>query len=285
MLFLWIIASIGFSAHDTQIEKMVFKSNSTQLTGFLYKPVGPKKFPVVLIAHAAGLPLHDAPIYIDLEKNLNKIGVAVFSYDRRGNGLSGGDPKSSDFNLLAGDLNAAIVALKRREDIDSTMIGLYGISQGAWIAPIAYSQNKSAIQFMILVSACGVSPAEQMKYSMKTALKKDGYPDSIIQKGVKTRNLLDDYYRGKLQKWEVQAEIDYAKNKPWFGDLYLPNGGQLPESPCDTKWFHDMDFRPADYFKQINIHVLLIYGQRDRWVPINKSITVWQEQHADMQNR
>ena len=38
-----------------------------------------------------------------------------------------------------------------------------------------------------------------------------------------------------------------------------------------------MDFDPVPVVRKINLPVLLLYGERDPWVPIAKSIARWKE--------
>lgn len=254
-------------------ERIEFLSMKDTIVGYLSKPDHVSKFPVIVVLHSSGQGHHDNNLYNHLEKNMNKIGVGVFTYDRRGDGESGGNFKTSSFEVLAKDALQAIETLKRRNDVDSSRIGLFGISQGGWLAPLAYSITKKDISFMILVSSCGVSPAVQMEYSAVTTLKMHGYSENIISKATNLVNLTNAYFRGKVNRELAQKEINKYSNEEWFNDTYLSQN--LPEDVSDTKWIHEMDFEPRPYFESVDIPLLLFYGQKDRWVPIQESINVW----------
>jgi pimeloyl-ACP methyl ester carboxylesterase len=256
-------------------ERLEFISKNDVLVGYLSRPEYLTKFPVIVVLHSASHGHHDNIIYNQLEKDMNEIGVAVFTFDRRGTGESGGKFETASFEDLAYDALQAIDVLKKRDDIEISKIGLFGISQGGWIAPIAYSLDRNDISFMVLVSSCGVSPAIQMEYSATTTLKMNGYSENIISVANGLINSNNEYFRRNKTREETQNEIDKFKDEEWFKYTYLDN--DLPHDVSKTKWIHEMDFDPLKYFESVNIPIALFYGEFDRWVPIQQSIQVWEE--------
>jgi pimeloyl-ACP methyl ester carboxylesterase len=130
---------------------------------------------------------------------------------------------------------------------------------------------------MILVSSSGVSPAIQMEYSAVSTLKVNNYSNEIIKIAKHLRNITNEYYRGNRDKEMTQLEIDKYRGESWFQDVYLPWRGNLPEDVKITKWIHEMDFNPLEYFETITVPILLLYGETDRWVPPNESILIWKK--------
>lgn len=256
-------------------ERITFFSNNAKLIGYLSKPANSVKFPLIIVAHSASHGHHDSNLYNHLEKTMLSQGIGVFTYDRRGSGESEGNAQNSSLTELAQDLLAAIEHLKNHEAIDHSKIGLYGISQGGWIAPLAFTLDPKDISFMILVSSSGVSPAEQMEYSAVSTLKMNGYDQDVIKKAKYLRNITNEYYRGKREKENTQKIIDQYRDQPWFSDVYLPWRGKLPENRTQARWYSEMDFEPMQYFKNNSIPTLIIYGEYDRWVPIDRSIEIW----------
>ena len=260
----------------SDVLKVSFVSNKDTLIGYLSKPCNKKSFPIIIVLHSASQGNHDNLIYNHLERCMNEIGIGVFTFDRRGSGLSQGNFQSASLENLAEDALSAIDFLKKRNDFMVDKFGLFGISQGGWIAPIVYTLNQEDISFMILVSSSGVTPAKQMEYSAITTLKINGYSDSIVEEAKHLRHITNEYYRNRRGIEVTQKEIDKYKKETWFDDLYLPWSGNLPEDVGITKWIHEMDFDPKKYFNKIDIPIALIYGETDRWVPIEESIGVWQ---------
>jgi alpha/beta superfamily hydrolase len=81
-------------------------------------------------------------------------GMAVLTYDKRGVGGSTGDWNTASFEELASDVVAGFRYMKTRDDIDSTHIGLLGVSQAGWVMPLAALRAKD-IAFLISVSGPG----------------------------------------------------------------------------------------------------------------------------------
>ena len=102
---------------------------------------------------------------------LLSMGIAVLAYDKRGVGGSTGEysgigPGNSEkmFDLLASDALAGVEALAKRPDIDSSRIGLFGVSQAGWIVPVAASRS-SRVAFVVLLSGPAVTVGEEIAYS------------------------------------------------------------------------------------------------------------------------
>jgi dienelactone hydrolase len=97
--------------------------------------------------------------------------IAALTYDKRGVGRSQGSystvgPGSSERTLgtLADDALAGVAFLKAQRDIRWTRIGLVGLSQGGWIAPLAASRTAD-VAFMVLYSSPAVSVGEEIYFS------------------------------------------------------------------------------------------------------------------------
>ena len=61
-------------------------------------------------------------------------------------------------------------------EVGSAPLGLWAWSQGAWAAALAAARS-TEIAFLVLLAACGVSPAEQMRYGTAEQLRRNGYGD------------------------------------------------------------------------------------------------------------
>lgn len=273
-----LTVAIGRS-QSIAVEKLKFVSSNDTLVGYLSKPVNVNPFPVVIVLHSASFGTHDKPIYNHLAKTLNEIGVGVFIYDRRGSGESGGSFSGASLEDLAKDGVAALNTLKARSDVIKSKVGLYGVSQGGWIAPIVYNFAKEEVAFMILVSSCGATPADQMDYTAKTTLLQKGFDKKTINTALHLRSVINNYYRGIISYDSASRIVENFRNTPWFKYSWLPlnQNGKLPDRPKESKWYKEMDFSPGQYFGNIKIPIMLIYGSHDAYVPIDLSIAVWKK--------
>jgi hypothetical protein len=255
-------------------EDITFRNEDVLLKGTLTKPDTDILCPVVIVTHTSNAGTRNFGVYQHLTELLPPRGIAVFLYDRRGSGESTGDFNTATFFDLAADAQAGIDQLKMRSDIDPKRIGVWGMSQGGWIAPLAASTSTD-VAFVIAVSAVGVSPAKQMNYSAEYELREQGFPEEAIRQMLEVRGLVDEYFRGKVGRSKVRKKLDAVLQEAWFPFAYLDD--QLPEDPTTEKWCQEMDFNPLPIIQKVNVPVLLLYGEHDPWVPIAKSMAVWKE--------
>ena len=255
-------------------QHIVFQNEGVFLKGTFTKPDTSHPCPVLIVLHTSHAGTRDFGVYQHLAHLLPAHGIAVLLYDRRGSGDSTGNFETASFFDLANDAQAAIAAIKSRSDIDPKHIGVWGMSQGGWIAPIIASTSPD-IAFVVSVSSVGVTPAQQMNYSATYELQENGFSAETIRKMLELRGLVDQYYRGKVDRAKVQEKVDLSRNEAWFPFAYLDPS--LPEDPTMEKWYQEMDFDPIPMLQKIGVPVLLLYGERDPWVPIAESIKIWKE--------
>jgi dienelactone hydrolase len=112
----------------------------------------------------------------------------VLRVDRRGDDVP--------LELQADDALSARAAITTRDDIDASRIGLWGFSQGAWVAPLVATQS-TEIAFLVLVASTGVSPAEQMLYGTAKHAREAGVVADDVERLVGLRRLVDEWRRGE----------------------------------------------------------------------------------------
>lgn len=163
----------GAFTHLTQFrayteEPLDFESQGVEMSGTLYLPSGDGPHPVVVIAHGS----IQAPriIYHFWADALVRRGIAVYSFDKRGTGRSGGDYQSdnnaseTNLRLLASDVAAAVERVKSLDRSFAGGVGVLGISMGGWLTPLAASITTD-IDYMVLLSGPAVSVGEEGFYS------------------------------------------------------------------------------------------------------------------------
>ena len=193
----------------------------------------------------------------------------MLRFDRRGDDVP--------LELQADDALSARAALAAREDIDAARIGLWGFSQGAWVAPLVASMSRE-IAFLVLVASTGVSPAEQMLYGTAKQAREAGFGDDDVGQLVALRRAVDEWRRGRATRERAQAAVDAAAERPWFEHAYVQR--VLGEGA-----WPNMDLDPVDVFARVRVPVLLFYGDDDEWQPIDASIAAWQDAARRAGNR
>ena len=210
--------------------------------------------------HGASDSSRDHFLFRHLARVLPPAGIAVGRFDRRGYDVP--------FEDQVDDALAFVEELAARPDIDAARIGLWGWSQGAWIAPLAASRS-SRISFLVLVASTGVSPSEQMLYGAVKHVRDAGYAEDAVDEVVATRRLVDDWRRGRVPIERAQQSVDALAEQPWFEQAYLPR--ELAQA---GPW-PNMDFDPEALFATLHVPVLLFYGEDDEWQPVDQSVAAW----------
>jgi pimeloyl-ACP methyl ester carboxylesterase len=254
-------------------EPVAFHCAGVELRGTLSVPEGAGPMPAIVTVHGATGWSRDFRLFTHLQELVEPLPMATLRYDRRGSGESGGDFASADFRLLADDALAAVELLRRDPRIDAGRIGLFGFSQGGWIAPEAASRS-AEIAFLVLVGACAVTPAEQMSFTAATALRRAGYSAAVVEEMLELRAVVDAVVRGGGDRDAVAARVAAASAEPWFELAYLSAPGEADDDP---KWRLEMDYRIEPALATLNARTLLINGDHDRWVPVTETQRIWRE--------
>ena len=150
--------------------QLTIESQDARLAATLILPADRRPpYPGVVLVHGSGQVT--AAQMMGTANRLVRIGFAALIYDKRGVGDSTGEyatvgPGNSErmFGLLSRDALAAVATLRARKDVDAKRIGLVGISQGGWIAPLAATIDPG-IAFVVTISGPAVSVGEEIAYS------------------------------------------------------------------------------------------------------------------------
>lgn len=251
---------------DVADEAMVVRCRGAQLAAVLTRPRGRCRAAVALL-HPADDPSRRQFLFEHLAMVLPAHGIAVLRYNRRA------WPPGRDvpYELQAEDLGHALQALA--EEVGPVPTGLWGFSQGAWVAVMA-AAARADLAFLVLVGCSAVSPARQMRYGTAEQLRGAGFGPESVAELAELREAYEGYQRGQLSRQQAQEVVDTLADRPWFELGWVPR--VLPEAP---DW-DDMDFDPAPSISRIRCPVLAFYGA-DKWVPVRESISIWQTTFAD----
>jgi dienelactone hydrolase len=254
-------------------EEVRFANGTVPLRGTLFIPNSPGPHPAVVFLHGSGPQTRESYIRCFADQFARQ-GIAALIYDKRNTGRTDiplWQQGGGTFDDFAGDAATAVRFLRGRpEVIDSRRIGLWGLSQGAWLVPLTAARVDS-LAFLVLLSGGGVTPARQELYDDEVKLKARGFTETQIAQAISLLRLADDYVRSHTDAdWEhVQLELARARREPWFRfldrfPLILPR-----ESPAWTDTDIDYDPRPA--LQRLRMPVLVILGERDALTPTTET--------------
>jgi uncharacterized protein len=224
--------------------------------------------------HGAGEGTRESPSLRHVHELLPQHGIGVVTFDRRGEGESTGDATRGRFELQVDDALAVLRAL------DAERVGLWGISQGAWIGPLAAAASDE-VAFLVLLASTGVTPAEQMMYAVERQLRLAGYGDDAVRRALDLRRRFEHWVHTVAPEPDEQLADDLlaALDEPWAGQLWLPPG--LLDEEGLRLWIEEMDFDPRPSFAAVRVPTLLFYGAEDSWSPVDASVEAWRAARGD----
>lgn len=250
-------------------EEIFFENNDAKLAGTLIYPSGNGPFPAVIQVHGSGNQTRSEDFYRSRAYLLAMNGIACLIFDRRGKGQSTGSEVSME--LLADDAIAGVHYLQNNPFIKKNEIGIMGFSQGGYIAPLAARRSKD-IAFVITGAAPGITPNEQNDFNVENSLRKKKVDDDSIAYVLKFRNDLRNFqYNSVGDQIELEAILSDLKTKSWFKNTLLTDEKVEPVTG-GIKDF--LIYNPLPAWENVDVPVLLIWGEKDMLVPAEKSKTL-----------
>lgn len=255
---------------DFLSEDIEYKSGEIKLAGVLMIPKSSRKLPCAVIIQGSGSSDRTNQWARAISEVLVKNGVAVLLTDKRGSGKSEGNWQTTDFDALANDAVSGVKYLLNRKEIDSERIGLVGLSQGGWVAPLAASRSQN-VAFVINISGSSVTFAEQSFTEMANTTRQAGFSESVVEEVLKLNNVAGEYL--KNGNWEKYSKLrEQALHSEWKN---IAAG--FPNSPNHPIWIflrRVFDFDPLPYWMLIDKPILIIYGEKDEQdnVPVMESV-------------
>lgn len=155
-------------------QDITFESGELTLHGTVIAPAAASgsRRPGMVMVHGSGRVLREG--YRQEAESFARSGIVTLIYDKR--------PKHSktdvDFSLLANDALAGLRALRSRADVDPARTGLWGVSEGGWVAPLAASRSTD-VAFVVTVGGPGVSPERQQSWNLANRLAAAGVSGSL----------------------------------------------------------------------------------------------------------
>lgn len=269
LIFVALATSTGCSYRQQEV---TFHNQTVTLAGTLTLPSGTGPHPAVVFIHGSGPDSRENyRFYTDL---FARHGIATLIYDKRGVGTSTGDWRRVNFTELAEDALAGVRMLKSRTDIDPEKIGLWGGSNGGWVAPLAASLSGD-VSFVITVAGAAISPAALVKWRSVNYVRNAGYSDEVVQQVERLMDLQFELVRaeGWEEGWaKYEAELQKVRNEPWFGRL------AALRNPANGSWFlpytASIDFDPVSVYENLPVPVLSILGEADPLLPARETAAI-----------
>jgi dienelactone hydrolase len=247
---------------DERID-LEFISGGVRCAAWFYPPASPAPAPVVVMGHGAG-GTKDSGLD-PYARALRAAGYAVFAFDYRGFGESGGVPRQriSMRNQIA-DYHAACEAAARQPSVDPTRIILWGVSQsGGHVFEVGASRDDVAAIIAVVPMVNGLAAARH-GLPLHT-------PASILRS---TTTGWRSSARQRMGKDPVTIPIVARPGE--FGALTAPGYYEAATETAGPSWRNEIDatigtelasYRPAKFAKQITPPMLVQIADLDQAAP------------------
>lgn len=261
------VAVDGFGAYRS--ESVAVANGEIHLHGTLLVPRGEPPFPLVLFIHGAGA--EPALVSRHMADRMAREGVAALMWDKRGTGASVGGSPRDDFAALASDVVAWVEHLQDRHDIDRDRIGLWGWSEGPWVAALA-AQQLDGVAALVLVSP-GVGFGDTVYFERGWRMRNAGFSQAEAERAIALRRRINDYYRSGEDRTGVLAQLQAMKDDGWYraavdvGLLPWPDEVTDPDDPETVAFMERQDFTLLTSLADFDGPVLAAFGLQDRCNP------------------
>jgi uncharacterized protein len=227
---------------------------------------------VVVLVH--GSEQDSARDWNSLQRMLPAEGVGAFVYDKRGTGKSGGQ-YTQDFNVLADDVVAATGEARRQAGARLGRIGLWGGSEGGWVAPIA--ANRMPVDFVISCFGLAVSVIDEDQEAVELQLREKGYSHADIAKAQQVAAAAEAVFASGFSRGfdEFDRLRAQYRSAPWYKDLHgdftfvlLPyTQAQLRAMAPKYRWNTPFYYNPMPTLRADRVPQLWVLGGEDYDAP------------------
>ena len=197
-------------------------------------------------------------------------GAVVLTHDKPGCGDSPGDWRTQSLSDRAEESLAAAALLRSHAAVAGMECGLYGVSQGGWVAMIAAARD-ARIRFVISNSGPGVSPAFQDRFRILNDLQQDGQNETALTEAGRWLDDRADRLLSGQPLEDVLTRQETFRGRTWY--------------EITTRYFDTvemlgflqrvLDFDPAVILPKVQCPVLALLGASDALVPVPESLAAF----------
>ena len=242
-------------------------SDGTRLAGTVWLP-STVRLAVLMYPGSGPSDRDNDDLFPPIREMLLRHGVAVASFDKRGVGGSQGDWRQAGIEQQARDAAAGAHVLRSR--VPPVPLGLFGHSQGGWVALEAAELCRA--DWVITNSGPAVTPIQQESFSAAMTLRDAGVDEERI--GAGTRLAQQIWHQavsgGSFADFEQWSRGRHAEIE-WLVEL----GVFIPTDAGSWGLLATIgDYDPRNRLAELTVPLLALFGSRDKVVPVADSVEV-----------
>lgn len=235
-----------------------------RLAGSLVLPREPAtRPPAVLMLQGSGPSDRDADGYFEpIRRAFLERGLAVCSFDKPGCGASSGDWRHHALHARSDQASTVLGALRDRDDVDGSRVGVWGHSQGGWLVQILAAAGDPV--FAISNSGPSIDVESQDLYGCEHTMRAAGRSEADIERAVGHVHRLHDAARRGLDFATVDDRIlAPARGAPWSEYVSVTDADDWALTVAFVQEAYD----PLPCLRAVRCPYLAVFGGRDTLVP------------------
>jgi dienelactone hydrolase len=257
---------------DFSVVETSFSSGGLHIAATLLLPDGDGPHPGVVLIQGSGPSSRKNAWSLMIGQELASRGVAAFLPDKRGTGDSDGEWETAGFAELASDVVAAVDALAALPEIDAGHVGVIGLSQGGFYAPlVAVATGIDKVGFVGAVSPSLVRWDQTINHEMSNTFREVGLSGRHFELAVQVQKAALDFVRGG--SWEEYSGIRQVALAETKSDV-IAGFPEDRDAPMWTGVRKMVGFDPIPHWGRVTQPMFFAFGEEDEEdnVPVAASI-------------
>lgn len=241
-----------------------FAWNGLILAGTLHLPQGDPPHPVVLMLQGSGPADRDNDVlFPPIREAFLGRGIGGFSFDKPGVGESGGDWRHFPLESRADQALAALEVLGGHSEVDSHRLGVFGHSQGGWLAQML-ARDAPNLAFAVSNSGPSIGVAAQDRYGCEHSLRSKGHTEEEISAALHFLTSIHDEARKGTDYAVLERRLlASARGEGWYGYVSLDD----PDDWAFMRALISEDYEPLQALSRVACAYLAIFGGLDVLLP------------------
>lgn len=253
------------------------KSKQFQLAGTYSVPQGVGPFPAVILVHGSGPNTRNEEIFghkifLVLADHLNRQGIAVLRYDKRGTGASKGDYAKATSVDFSDDAHAALAYLRNRTEVNQEKIGVIGHSEGGMIAPMLANHDEH-LAFLVMLAGPGIRGDKLLPEQKRLVMKAGGASDKDIADTVKSDQIIYTAIAHSTSDVQaVRAVETILQNLVKEKQISNAQADALLRQVTSPWMLYFLSYDPAPELRKLQLAILVLNGEKDMQVPAKMNL-------------
>lgn len=252
-------------------------ASGVNLAGTFSVPDGKGPFPAVVLIAGSGPENRDEEVmghkvFLVLADALNRAGIAVLRYDKRGIAGSSGDARTATTQDYIGDAEAAVAWLKAQPEVALKHIGVIGHSEGGLIAP-AVAVADPSVAFVVMLAGPGVRGDALLTTQTAAIGKASGMSDAQLAAGRQINTTLYAAVLSAATPEAAKANVQAALQPYVASGELSADRAALITTQTSLPWMVSfLRYDPAPVLQKLRVPVLAINGGRDLQVDAQQNL-------------